>query len=177
VQVFEGILRAAGDPMGLFVNYRQLPEAVLGVCSHSGIAFTAEEREQTLEAAKTNAERPGFSFQDDSQEKRAEASPCLRELIAERLYPLYRALEALASWVPSARSHSARIGSICERHSSAVENSKWLGAWSAASAVPNCVRSPGFSFSRVFFSATTRAISLSQASSEPAKQIDQLKTI
>jgi hypothetical protein len=59
VQVFEGILRAAGDPMGLFVNYRQLPEAVLGgICSHSGIAFTAEAREQTLEAAKTNAKTP-----------------------------------------------------------------------------------------------------------------------
>jgi hypothetical protein len=101
VHVFEGILRAAGaaagDPMGLFVNYRHLPEAVLGeICTHFGIAFTAEEREQALEAAKIDAKCPGLSFQGDSQEKRAEASPRLRELVAERLSPLYGALEALA---------------------------------------------------------------------------------
>jgi hypothetical protein len=84
----------ADDPKGMFVNYRQLPEAVFAeIGPHFGMAFSLEERAQMREMSRLDAKRPWFSFQGDEEGKRNEAGARLRELSREWLEPLYRRLE------------------------------------------------------------------------------------
>jgi len=98
VRVLERILRAAcafaGDPKGMLVNYRRLPEAVFdAIGRHFGMAFSPAERAQMAEMSRLNAKQPWFFFQRDSEGKQAGASARLRELAHECLDAPYRRLE------------------------------------------------------------------------------------
>lgn len=80
---------------GLFVNYRQLPEAVFTeIANHFGVTFGAAELEPMRRVAGFDAKSPSVSFRADSAAKRAAANPEMRRLSDERLGPLYAELEA-----------------------------------------------------------------------------------
>jgi hypothetical protein len=52
-----------GDPMGLFVDYRELPDAAWGaVARHFGVELTAEQVERMREAARFDAKSPHQLF-------------------------------------------------------------------------------------------------------------------
>jgi hypothetical protein len=98
VRVLAAILHAAsaqrGDPLGMFVDYRQLPQAVWdAVGGHFGMAFSPEERERMRETSLVDAKRPWFSYESDSEGKRAAAGAHLRELVGRWLEPVYREIE------------------------------------------------------------------------------------
>ena len=84
------------DDGGLFVNYRQLPEAVFAeIADHFGATFDAVELERMRQAAGFDAKSPSLSFTADSGAKQAAASVEMRRLSEQGLMPLYAELEAL----------------------------------------------------------------------------------
>jgi hypothetical protein len=93
VRVLASLLNSARafacDPMGLFVNYRELPGAVCErIAPHFGISLNREEREQLEETSRYDAKRPYFAYEDDSEGKRTEAGARLRELTREWIEPI-----------------------------------------------------------------------------------------
>ena len=99
VRVLATICRAAlehRDDGGLFVNYRELPEAVFAeIAGHFGVTFDAAELDRMRQVAGFDAKSPTVSFTADSGAKQAAASPEMRRLAEEWLVPAYDALEAL----------------------------------------------------------------------------------
>ncbi len=98
-RVLEGILRAAlsfhNDPHGLLVDYRELPEAVLGrIGSHFGIAFDREETDAIRQAALADAKVPWMPFQPKSPDDQAEITSVIRDLTASILNPLFMELKS-----------------------------------------------------------------------------------
>jgi hypothetical protein len=98
-QVLAGFLRSAlsyrFDPGALFVNYRQLPDAVFGpIARHFGITLQDDEITLMRQTALVDAKQPYRPFQADSHDKQSRATPLLRELSATLLDPLYQELEA-----------------------------------------------------------------------------------
>jgi len=98
--VLAGILRSAlpyrDDAKALFVNYRQLPDAVFGpIARHFGIELQPDEVTRMRETALADAKQPYITFQSDSRDKQERATPLLRQLSAALLDPLYRELEAV----------------------------------------------------------------------------------
>jgi hypothetical protein len=104
VRVLAGFLRAAlahrDISGGLFINYRQLPEALAEISTHFGILLQDGESQQMLDAARFDAKSPSRPFHNDSEQKRTEAPASLRKLVASSLSPLYAELEA---WTASVR--------------------------------------------------------------------------
>ena len=97
-QVLEGYLRAAldqaSDPVGLFLDYPQLPEAVWNrLAPHFHIEFDEEELALLRQSAQFNAKAPQLYFEADSEQKCEGVSPAVRELTARILDPLYRRLQ------------------------------------------------------------------------------------
>jgi hypothetical protein len=97
-RVLAGICRAAlahKDALGLFVSYRELPDALAGViAAHFGVTFTPEERALLAEASRRDAKSPTLSFQPDAEAKRREATASLRALADAWLGDLHAQLEA-----------------------------------------------------------------------------------
>jgi hypothetical protein len=95
-RVLAGFLTSAlsyrGDPMGLFVDYRELPSAIWGsIGKHFALEFTDEELKAMQEAAQFDAKSPQVRFAPDSPGKHAEAAETTRAL-GQQLEPLYRQL-------------------------------------------------------------------------------------
>ena len=93
VRVLASLLNSArafaGDPKGMFVNYRELPQAVFDrIARHFDMAFSDEERGQMEETSRYDAKRPWFAYRDDAEGKRTEASARLQELTREWLDPI-----------------------------------------------------------------------------------------
>jgi hypothetical protein len=97
-RVLANILRSAlehrHDPTGLFLDYRQLPEAVWGVvAAHFHMQFDGEELATLRQKAQFNAKEPHMFFEADSERKRRDVSPLAQEIAAQLLDPLYRRLQ------------------------------------------------------------------------------------
>jgi hypothetical protein len=98
--ILERICRAAiehcGCRGGLLIEHRELPEAVLTrLLQHFGRKCGADELARMREVARFDAKQPERGYVDDSHDKRAGASPEVRDLAATSLAPLYAQLEAL----------------------------------------------------------------------------------
>lgn len=98
VRVLATICQAAlahRDDGGLFVNYRQLPEAVFAeIAGHFGVTFDAAELDRMCRTAGFDAKTPSVSFTADTAAKRAAVTPEMRAFAEQRLAPLYAELEA-----------------------------------------------------------------------------------
>jgi hypothetical protein len=102
-RVLERFLRSAmvhrDDPAGMFVDYRDLPEAIWGsIARHFHMTFDDEETRRMRETVQFHAKSPHRTFEADSDAKRLEASPTQRALAEALLNPLYeRISESRAS--------------------------------------------------------------------------------
>src|SRR5262249_643185 len=91
-RICEAALQAPG---GMLVNYNELPDAVLGsVAAHFGCTWRSSEIGQMKQAGLRDAKRPGRAFSADSEQKRSEASPRLKEICERKLACLYRQMES-----------------------------------------------------------------------------------
>lgn len=94
-RVLAGFMEAAlahkSDCNGLFVDYRELPEAILGrVAGHFDLEFTEEERAQIEAATRMDAKNPSIEFEArERAEDLLEPGPGLERL--RELYGLCRA--------------------------------------------------------------------------------------
>jgi hypothetical protein len=80
---------------GLFINYRQLPEAVFSSLSDFfKLSYSADEIERMRLAARFDAKTPTLTFKDDTEGKRREATDALRRLADQWVVPLYERLMA-----------------------------------------------------------------------------------
>jgi len=80
---------------GLLLHYSQLPGAVgTSLARHFGLSLSSGELATMAEVSTYNAKDPTFAFQPDSDRKQQAATLEMRGLAAERLGPLYQALEA-----------------------------------------------------------------------------------
>ena len=108
VRVLATICRAAlahRDEGGLFVNYRQLPDAVFAeIAAHFGTRFDAGELDRMRRTAGFDAKSPTVSFTADTAAKQAAASPEMRRLSEQWLMPLYAELESPARTPGTART-------------------------------------------------------------------------
>lgn len=92
----DAALEAKDDPKGLLVNYSELPQAVTGrIARHFQLDFDAEELRALEDASRRDAKEPSLKFSSDSERKRSEASPRLREAAAAFVDAPYARLEAL----------------------------------------------------------------------------------
>jgi len=108
-------LRESGLPVGLPVNYAQLPEAVgRDIADHFGIGFTAGEMECMNEAALFHAKHPERRFEPDGEYKRRELPEAAREASACWIEPHYAELERLRlNRLQRNDSLLSRLGKIC----------------------------------------------------------------
>jgi len=84
-RMMDSALSHAGSA-GLFVDYRDLPEAVEDrVLDHFGLKFGAAARERMREVSREDAKRPGAVFASDSAAKQDEGAG-LRNLELDNLY-------------------------------------------------------------------------------------------
>lgn len=87
---------AAASSSALLIEYTQLPAAVEDlIAPHFGLQFTPAQAMQAAEAARADAKHPSRSFSPDSDAKRREASPRVRELAERWIAPHYTRLEEL----------------------------------------------------------------------------------
>jgi hypothetical protein len=98
-RILQLILRTALDHHqkdgGFLVAYPTLPDAVWSsVGKFFGVTFSAEDLELMKSAAEFDAKNPYFAFESDSAAKQSEASPAIRKICEELLFPLYERLEA-----------------------------------------------------------------------------------
>jgi hypothetical protein len=81
---------------GLFVHYRQLPEAVFQLLeNHFGVAPSEAEILRMRHVAEFDAKTPGLPFASDRARKRREASESIHAVTARWLTPIYEKLEVL----------------------------------------------------------------------------------
>ena len=98
---------ALDDGEGLFVNYRELPQAVFtDILPHFGMACSERERSVMSEAARFDAKTPQLEFANDSAEKRRRASERTRALAERHLGEIYRRLEAASGSASASRSRA-----------------------------------------------------------------------
>lgn len=85
---------------GLFVNYRQLPEAVwLLLESHFGVVPSEAEIMRMRRVAEFDAKTPGLPFASDWAKKKRQATELISAMSVKWLAPVYQRLEALG-WRP-----------------------------------------------------------------------------
>ncbi len=94
------ILKTAGEQIekhhGVLVDYRELPQAIwTQIATAFSLTFTVSEMETMQAASKIDAKSPFFEFESDSERKRNEASPSLREACAEWLDSHYQRIKEL----------------------------------------------------------------------------------
>lgn len=83
---------------GLFVDYRDLPDAVEGrILAHFGIAPDPEALAAMRAAAMWDAKSPSFAFEPDAEDKRRSAGDAVRAAVAAHLDGVHRELTALAA--------------------------------------------------------------------------------
>ena len=90
-RICEAALAGKDDPLGRFVEYRQLPEFVV-----SGLAPTwslSLDEERLREVAGRDAKNPVLPFEHDGPFPRASATPEVRAAADRWVLPLYEALE------------------------------------------------------------------------------------
>ncbi len=86
-------LEHLGPLGGRAIDYQDLPGAVMSVIApHFGLTPIAEEAEKMYVATAFHAKAPQMIFENDIAQKQKEASPVVREICAQRLYPLYAQL-------------------------------------------------------------------------------------
>lgn len=81
---------------GIAVNYSELPEAVTGRLARL-FHLDETQRRQAFSTVGQHAKQPAQAFAGDSEDKRREASPLLRECVMQWARGPYEALEALRS--------------------------------------------------------------------------------
>jgi hypothetical protein len=87
-----------GDPLGLWLNYRDLPAAVCStLLDHFGVQFAPADLERMRQVTQFDAKNPSMFFTDDTAAKERAASERVRRLADEMLRSLYRELEACRS--------------------------------------------------------------------------------
>ncbi|HEX4137514.1 MAG TPA: aspartyl/asparaginyl beta-hydroxylase domain-containing protein [Bryobacteraceae bacterium] len=88
-------LAARQDSHGLFVSYSDLPDAVFGpIAKHFGITLSDQDVSAMRETTLFHTKTPAFSSQPVSGEKRAMASPAVREVCREQLDGLFEQLRS-----------------------------------------------------------------------------------
>ena len=81
---------------GMFVNYRDLPDATWdAVSEHFGVRWSSDEVAVMREAARLDTKNPGQTFRDDTLAKQAEADDLVRRLADTWLGPLHDRMEAI----------------------------------------------------------------------------------
>ena len=81
---------------GLFINYRQLPQAVQPLLEeHFGVTSSDSEKEDMLRVTEFDAKTPCLPFAPDSERKKLQASEAISALSARFLTPVYERMEAL----------------------------------------------------------------------------------
>jgi len=96
-RVLAAICRSAlehRDDRALFLDYRELPQAVDRIAEAFGLECDEEELAHMQGLARFHAKNPHLSFSDDREEKEREASPALREAADRWVRPLYEELLA-----------------------------------------------------------------------------------
>jgi hypothetical protein len=82
------------DERAMFVEYRELPDVVLGpIARLFGIEMTPVERRKAEAAGALDAKNPVFPFEDDSEEKQSLATAAVREAAERWGGEPYRRLE------------------------------------------------------------------------------------
>jgi hypothetical protein len=83
------------DKRALFVDYRDLPEAVFDrILAHFGLACSEHERARMAEVARFDAKNPHLFFADNRETRLPGVSPALREAAARFVQPVYEELLA-----------------------------------------------------------------------------------
>jgi hypothetical protein len=97
--ILEWARERADDPQGLFVNYRELPDAFRErILPHLGVEYSASDVELMEAAAKRNAKEPSVDFQPDVERKQKAVKPWMREVAERWISPHYRALEEMKAY-------------------------------------------------------------------------------
>jgi hypothetical protein len=100
--IFSAALAIRSDPHCLFVDYRELPEAVFGkIARHFRLTLSEDDVARMRHAASLDAKNAPFAFQPDAADKQAKATPRIRELCEERLNALYAELSIQAANSPA----------------------------------------------------------------------------
>jgi hypothetical protein len=93
-RICDAALDHRDDPLGTFVEYRQLPGFVVSdlprICS---VRFEDGDVERMLLAARRDAKNPAIRFDHDTAREQALASPALRSAADRWLAPLHDRLE------------------------------------------------------------------------------------
>jgi len=93
--ICEAALQHRND-RGLFINYRQLPEAVEPLLEeHFGVTLCDAEKNHMLRVAEFDAKTPCWPFVPDSEKKKRQASETISAVSARFLTPVYERMEAL----------------------------------------------------------------------------------
>jgi hypothetical protein len=89
----EAALAAVPAGGGRLVNYRQLPEAVVGPLAATLGNPSGEERQRMVEACRMNAKDPAVPFAEDTGRKQREATAELRRAAEKWVSRVYERLE------------------------------------------------------------------------------------
>ncbi len=93
---------------GLLVNYQQLPNLVWEqILSFFNLAHSENELSAIRLAAQRDAKNPAFAFQNDSEQKRQNATPAIRDAADKWLYPVYNELERAREAQPLTENSAA----------------------------------------------------------------------
>ena len=95
--ICRGALTQKNNPLGLFVNYQDLPNVALPkILQHFQIQPSADELAQMQQQTRFHAKQKRESFSPDSERKQREASDAARHFSDSIILPLYAQLERVA---------------------------------------------------------------------------------
>ncbi len=90
-------LSVRDEPKGMFIDYRQLPEAAIGrLAEHFGLGASPEELELMRRAGMRDAKNPASEFSPDTAKKQQEAEQLTAEPAIDELRDLGRQLCVLS---------------------------------------------------------------------------------
>ena len=97
VRVLEGFMTAAlensDDPLGMFVDYRELPGAIGGkIARHFGLELTRDDEARVDAATRMDAKNPMTEFASDGEAKLTQMDCLVPDAGIEKLRDLYRRL-------------------------------------------------------------------------------------
>jgi hypothetical protein len=86
------------DPNGLFIDYRELPEAVTGsIAKHFGLVFSPGDESRMRETARFDAKNPSTSFESDAKTKQDTGKELRLDIAAAHLDVCYQELRTVSS--------------------------------------------------------------------------------
>jgi hypothetical protein len=86
------------DPNGLFIDYRELPEAVTGsIAKHFGLVFSPGDESRMRETARFDAKNPSTSFESDAKTKQDTGKELRLDITAAHLDVCYQELRTASS--------------------------------------------------------------------------------